>query len=94
MGTDTFTFHAGDRGLMSFPKIVFGCGLDNYVGFEGRESGIVGLGVGPSSLHAQLGYDKFSYCLVPAAGKFETSTMHFGSDAVVSGWWRGACSTT
>ena len=59
---------------MSFPKIVFGCGLDNYVGFDGCESGIVGL----SSLHSQLAYDKFSYCLVPATGKFETSTMRFG----------------
>ncbi|KAL1562012.1 aspartic proteinase CDR1-like [Salvia divinorum] len=86
VGSDTFTFHSGPRELQGFPKIVFGCGHDNYDKFEGRGSGIVGLGAGPGSLLSQLGYDKFSHCLVPTQGKFETSTMHFGSDAVVSGW--------
>ncbi|XP_047940761.1 aspartic proteinase CDR1-like [Salvia hispanica] len=83
VGTDTFTFHTGERGLVSFPKIVFGCGHDNYrIG-----SGVAGLGAAPGSLLTQLGYDKFSYCLFPArGGKYETSTLHFGSNAEVSGW--------
>ncbi|XP_042058709.1 aspartic proteinase CDR1-like [Salvia splendens] len=46
-------------------------------------NGVVGIGVGRASLLSQLGYDKVSYCLNP--DESASSTLHFGSDAVVSG---------
>jgi hypothetical protein len=59
---ETFTFSS-----QSFPKIAFGCALDNEgAGFE-KVGGLVGFGGGPLSLVSQLGPslgNKFSYCLV------------------------------
>ncbi|CAI0432858.1 unnamed protein product [Linum tenue] len=67
---------------------VIGCGHDNAGTFSPKGSGIVGLGGGPASLVSQLGSSiggKFSYCMVPYAAAKPTSTMNFGTNAVVSG---------
>ncbi|KAL1562011.1 aspartic proteinase CDR1-like [Salvia divinorum] len=87
VATETFSFRSTAGGLLRFPNVVFGCGHDNYDKFPSEGSGIVGIGVGQGTLLPQLGYDKFSYCLISIWGsKYDASTMHFGGDAVVSGW--------
>ncbi|XP_042064271.1 aspartic proteinase CDR1-like [Salvia splendens] len=87
VGSETFTFRSTAGGLLRFPNILFGCGTNNYDKFPNDGSGIVGIGVGPGTLLPQMGYDKFSYCLISLDGsKYDASTLHFGSDAVVSGW--------
>ncbi|XP_042058712.1 aspartic proteinase CDR1-like [Salvia splendens] len=87
VGSETFTFRSTSGGLIRFPNVVFGCGTDNYDKFPNDGSGIVGIGVGPGTLLPQLGYGKFSYCLISLEGsKYDASTLHFGSDAAVSGW--------
>ncbi|CAI0432910.1 unnamed protein product [Linum tenue] len=73
---------------VALPKTVIGCGHDNAGTFSPKGSGIVGLGGGPASLVSQLGSSiggKFSYCMVPYAAAKPTSTMNFGTNAVVSG---------
>ncbi|CAN0887341.1 Aspartic proteinase CDR1 [Linum grandiflorum] len=71
-----------------FPKTIIGCGHDNAGTFDPKGSGIVGLGGGSASLVSQLGSSiagKFSYCLVPYTSTNPTSTMNFGTKAIVSG---------
>ncbi|CAN1794008.1 Aspartic proteinase CDR1 [Linum perenne] len=73
---------------VSFPKTIIGCGHDNAGTFDSKGSGIVGLGGGSASLVSQLGSTiagKFSYCLVPYTSTNPTSTMNFGTNAIVSG---------
>ncbi|XP_047949441.1 aspartic proteinase CDR1-like [Salvia hispanica] len=90
VATETFSFDTAAGGRTSFPNIVFGCAHDVFNnGNEGNGNGVVGIGVGRASLLSQLGYDKVAYCLNPDESK--SSTLHFGSDAVVSGL--GAVST-
>ncbi|CAN1793996.1 Aspartic proteinase CDR1 [Linum perenne] len=70
------------------PKTLIGCGHDNAGTFDSKGSGIVGLGGGSASLVSQLGSSiagKFSYCLVPYTSTKPTSTMNFGTNAIVSG---------
>ncbi|KAL1562077.1 aspartic proteinase CDR1-like [Salvia divinorum] len=93
VATDTFAFESTEGGFQFFPNIVFGCARDVFEDNSGGDNGngIVGIGVGRASLLSQLGYDKVSYCLTPDESALKSSTLHFGSDAVVSGW--GAVST-
>ncbi|CAN1157131.1 Aspartic proteinase CDR1 [Linum perenne] len=72
----------------ALPKTIIGCGHDNAGTFDSKGSGIVGLGGGSASLISQLGSSiagKFSYCLVPYTSTKPTSTMNFGTNAIVSG---------
>ncbi|XP_058759752.1 aspartic proteinase CDR1-like [Vicia villosa] len=90
---ETLTLESTSGSIVSFPKIVIGCGHTNTQGFEynGKSSGIVGLGKGPTSIIKQLGSltdDKFSYCLI--VNEFYnisnlSSKLNFGDAAVVSG---------
>ncbi|KAL6575562.1 hypothetical protein OROHE_000939 [Orobanche hederae] len=85
--TLTLTSATGTK-VVSLPNITFGCGFRNGGIFDGGESGIVGLGGGHASLVRQLGSiarGKFSYCLVSSSGESNTSKLHFGGNAVVSG---------
>ncbi|WCJ27701.1 Eukaryotic aspartyl protease family protein [Euphorbia peplus] len=89
LAVDTLTLGSTNGRPVAIPKSVFGCGHQNQGTFGSATSGIVGLGGGPVSLISQLGSTiagKFSYCLVPltSEGK-KTSTLNFGSNAVVSG---------
>uniref|UniRef100_A0A803M3T4 Peptidase A1 domain-containing protein n=1 Tax=Chenopodium quinoa TaxID=63459 RepID=A0A803M3T4_CHEQI len=96
VAAETFTFKSRNRGnTSSFPRISFGCGIDNSGTFSEEGSGLIGLGGGPLSLVSQLGSSiggKFSYCLIPFAveGNF-TSKINFGTKGEVSG--RGVVST-
>ncbi|KAH6827017.1 hypothetical protein C2S53_016160 [Perilla frutescens var. hirtella] len=95
LATESFTFAStGRRRTVTIPDVVFGCGFKNGGLFSGIESGIVGLGGGKNSLVTQLGPlagGKFSYCLVPFLDNFNSSKLHFGAEAEVSGG--GAVST-
>ncbi|KAH6827016.1 Eukaryotic aspartyl protease family protein [Perilla frutescens var. hirtella] len=88
MATDTFTLASNGRKTVSVPKITFGCGFKNGGIFSGIESGIVGLGRGEASLVRQLGrlgQGRFSYCLVSLSDHSNSSKLHFGANARVSG---------
>ncbi|KAF7021607.1 hypothetical protein CFC21_034524 [Triticum aestivum] len=64
LGTETLTFGSGP-GQVPAPfagAVAFGCGRDNG-GDWYNSTGLVGLGRGSLSLVAQLGFEKFSYCL-------------------------------
>nr|XP_004511019.2 aspartic proteinase CDR1 [Cicer arietinum] len=95
LSLETLTLDSTTGQSVSFPKTVIGCGTQNTVSFDGRSSGIVGLGGGSVSLTTQLGSKiggKFSYCLVPLLGDSSaTSKLNFGDAAAVSG--NGAVST-
>ncbi|XP_059654299.1 aspartic proteinase CDR1-like [Cornus florida] len=85
IANDTVTLGSTTRWPLSLPKIVFGCGLDNYGIFSKYGSGIVGLGGGPLSLISQLGSSiggKFSYHFVPPTSQ-HSGKLNFGE--VVSG---------
>ncbi|KEH17165.1 putative nepenthesin [Medicago truncatula] len=92
LSTDSIGFGSmngeGEKDV-TFPKSVFGCGLQNDLGSETshKTTGIVGLGLGPLSLVSQLGDSigrKFSYCLVPF-GSNSTSKLKFGDQAIIKG---------
>ncbi|KZV31602.1 hypothetical protein F511_03456 [Dorcoceras hygrometricum] len=89
LARDTLTLGSGNGKTMSFPNITFGCGFKNSGYFAPVQSGIVALGAGKYSFVGQLNpsiQGKFSYCLVPLSSETgNTSKMHFGSAAVVSG---------
>ncbi|KAE9620897.1 putative nepenthesin [Lupinus albus] len=89
LSVDTLTLSSTSGSTVLFPKTIIGCGNNNTLVFEGKGSGIVGLGNGPVSLITQLGSSvqgKFSYCLGPTfTGTKTSSKLKFGDDAVVSG---------
>uniref|UniRef100_J3LYB9 Peptidase A1 domain-containing protein n=2 Tax=Oryza brachyantha TaxID=4533 RepID=J3LYB9_ORYBR len=58
LATETFTLAKS-----KLPGVVFGCGDTNEGDGFSQGAGLVGLGRGPLSLVAQLGLEKFSYCL-------------------------------
>ncbi|PIN05886.1 Aspartyl protease [Handroanthus impetiginosus] len=94
LARDTITFASSHRKSVSLPNITFGCGFRNGGLFSGSESGIIGLGGGQASLVRQLGrlaQGKFSYCLVALSDNANSSKLHFGSKAKLSG--RGVVST-
>ncbi|KAH1217518.1 Aspartic proteinase CDR1 [Glycine max] len=93
LSVETLTLGSTNGSPVQFPGTVIGCGRDNAIGFEEKNSGIVGLGRGPVSLITQLSPSKggkFSYCLVPGLST-ASSKLNFGDAAVVSG--RGTVST-
>ncbi|KAE9592733.1 hypothetical protein Lal_00029347 [Lupinus albus] len=68
LSSDTFTLSSTTGSPLRLRNTVIGCGHRNTLVFQGDGSGIVGLGIGPSSLITQLGTSiegKFSYCLLP-----------------------------
>ncbi|RDX68097.1 Aspartic proteinase CDR1, partial [Mucuna pruriens] len=89
LSVETLTLGSTNGSFVQFPKIVIGCGHDNNVSFEGKSSGIVGLGRGPISIISQLSSSiggKFSYCLTPMDSQSNSSSkLNFGDAAVVSG---------
>nr|KYP40849.1 Aspartic proteinase nepenthesin-1 [Cajanus cajan] len=95
LSVETLSLGSTNGHLIQFPRTVIGCGYDNTVSFEGKTSGIVGLGLGPVSLVSQLKSSirgKFSYCLTPMYSQSNSSSkLHFGDAAVVSG--KGTIST-
>ncbi|RDY01103.1 Aspartic proteinase CDR1, partial [Mucuna pruriens] len=86
---DTLTLPSTTDSSIAFPKIFFGCGVNNGGIFDPKASGIVGVGGGAVSLISQIGPSidfKFSYCLVPLFSESEsTSKLNFGENAVVAG---------
>ncbi|XP_058784363.1 aspartic proteinase CDR1-like [Vicia villosa] len=88
---DTLTLDFTSGSVVSFSKIIIGCGHTNTMTFEGQSSGIISLGPGNMSMVNQLGSlidGKFSYCLVvnDYYRKFSLSSkLNFGHVAVVSG---------
>ncbi|KHN37650.1 Putative aspartic protease [Glycine soja] len=87
LSVETLTLGSTSGSPVQFPGTVIGCGRDNAIGFEEKNSGIVGLGRGPVSLITQLSPStggKFSYCLVPGLST-ASSKLNFGDAAVVSG---------
>lgn len=89
LSSDTITMKTTSGAPASLPNMVFGCGYDNSADTGVDASGVIGLGVGPSSLITQMNSvtgGKFSYCLVPNAhSNPKPSKMHFGSRAAVTG---------
>ncbi|KAK7314199.1 hypothetical protein VNO77_39412 [Canavalia gladiata] len=89
LSVDTLTLSSTDGSPVKFPNTVVGCGTDNTVSFQGKSSGIVGLGGGPVSLISQMRSSiagKFSYCLAPMFTESNSpSKLNFGEAAAVSG---------
>ncbi|KAK7317346.1 hypothetical protein RJT34_01488 [Clitoria ternatea] len=89
LSVETLTLGSTNGSRIQFPRTVIGCGRSNIVSFEGRSSGIVGLGGGPISLISRLNSsigDKFSYCLTPMFSRSSSSSkLNFGHAAIVSG---------
>ncbi|KAL3832871.1 hypothetical protein ACJIZ3_007607 [Penstemon smallii] len=71
---------------ISLPNnIAFGCGYDNVGVYNYDASGVIGLGGTSTSLINQMSSltgGKFSHCIAP---KTQSSKMHFGAKAIVSG---------
>jgi len=87
LSLETLTLDSTSGSSISFPKTLIGFGHNNTLLFEGKSSGVVGLGNGPASLINQLGPSiggKFSYCLGPETSN-STSKLNFGEAAIVSG---------
>jgi len=88
LSLETLTLGSSNGSPVKIPGIAIGCGYKNR-DLERGHSGIVGLGRGTASLINQLGPSiggKFSYCLVPAYSKPNSSgKLNFGNAAVVSG---------
>jgi len=88
LSTETFSFvDGGGKGQVRVPRVNFGCSTESAGTF--RSDGLVGLGAGPVSLVSQLGAAthigrRFSYCLIPSYDANSSSTLNFGSRAVVS----------
>ena len=89
LSEETLSLSSTNGNAIKFPGTLIGCGRYNTIGSLRANSGIVGLARGPGSLINQLGPSiggKFSYCLVPALSKSNsTSKLNFGDAAVVSG---------
>ncbi|KAG0536244.1 hypothetical protein BDA96_03G047900 [Sorghum bicolor] len=88
LSTETFSFvDGGGKGQVRVPRVNFGCSTASAGTF--RSDGLVGLGAGAFSLVSQLGATthidrKLSYCLIPSYDANSSSTLNFGSRAVVS----------
>ncbi|RHN58425.1 putative nepenthesin [Medicago truncatula] len=68
--TLTLDFTSGSS--ISFPKTVIGFGHNNTLSFEGKSSGLVGLGNGPVSLINQLGSSIGEAAIVSGHGVVST----------------------
>ncbi|KAK7343141.1 hypothetical protein VNO80_26104 [Phaseolus coccineus] len=92
LSVETLTLDSTNGSSIQYPRTVIGCGRKNSGSFEGKGSGVVGLGRGPVSFISQLGSSiggKFSYCFAPMSNT--SSKLNFGDAAVVSG--KGTVST-
>ncbi|CAJ1978115.1 unnamed protein product [Sphenostylis stenocarpa] len=89
LSEETLTLASTNGFPVKLPGTTIGCGRYNGMVFKGANSGIVGLARGPVSLVTQLGPSvgwKFSYCLVQAISKSNsTSKLNFGDAAMVYG---------
>ncbi|OVA18396.1 Peptidase A1 [Macleaya cordata] len=91
LALETFTFKSTTGGMISFPRIKFGCSHINNALEHNVQSGLAGLGGGPSSMISQmdsmLDAKQFSYCLVPLDeySSVSTSKLNFGKHADVTG---------
>ncbi|CAH9077637.1 unnamed protein product [Cuscuta europaea] len=80
VATDVVSFGDG----ATFKNVVFGCGHENSGDFSEDTSGIVGLGLGPSSIVQQLAQSiggKFAYCFSSDPNGW--SHISFGPEAAV-----------
>ncbi|CAL5199743.1 unnamed protein product [Lathyrus oleraceus] len=89
LSVETLTLNFTSGSIVSFPKIVIGCGYTNTLSWEynGQSSGVVGFGKGPTSFIKQLDSlidGKFSYCLNDNELNL-SSKLNFGDAAIVSG---------
>ncbi|CAA7055774.1 unnamed protein product [Microthlaspi erraticum] len=83
LATETVTIQSTSGQPFVMPETLIGCGHNN-TGLDSKSSGIVGLGLGASSLISQMGERSlglFSYCFTGQG----TSKINFGGNAVVSG---------
>ncbi|XP_058759756.1 aspartic proteinase CDR1-like [Vicia villosa] len=82
LSVETLTLDSISGSVISFSKIVIGCAHTNTQGFEynGKSSGIVGLGKGPMSIIKQLGSLTDYYRTSNLSSK-----LNFGDAAIVSG---------
>lgn len=88
VATETFSFDSSSGRLISFPRILFGCGHENGETHEDTRTGVIGFGGTTVSLASQLYRPiggRFSYCLVPSTETGNSSRLNFGNEAVVSG---------
>ncbi|KAK9208456.1 hypothetical protein WN944_000812 [Citrus x changshan-huyou] len=79
LATETLTFNSTSGLPVEMPNVIFGCGHKNLASptSDSKQTGIIGLGPGNSSLISQMGTSiagKFSYCL-PDQG---SSKINFG----------------
>ncbi|RAL41510.1 hypothetical protein DM860_010304 [Cuscuta australis] len=72
-------------GGASFPRFVFGCGVNNSGIYSHLITGIFGLGNGPSSFIKQANIERFSYCLPWYYEPNVSTRIAFGPDAVITG---------
>jgi hypothetical protein len=90
LSMETLTLDFTSDISVSFPNILIGCRHNNNLPYINTDhgSGIIGFGLGPTSLINQLGSligGKFSYCLNSAFDPNLSSKLNFGDAAIVSG---------
>ncbi|KAH7436144.1 hypothetical protein KP509_05G004600 [Ceratopteris richardii] len=92
LGTETLTLLSPEASTSAFPRLVFGCGLNNH-GEYGGAAGLVGMGQSslslPSQLSSVLGGKKFSNCLLshatlPSSSSASPSSLVIGEAAAES----------
>ncbi|XP_050878862.1 aspartic proteinase CDR1-like [Lathyrus oleraceus] len=84
---ETITLESTSGSIVSFPKIMIGCGHTN-TWRTAKNSGVIGLGIGPMSFIKQLGSStkgRFSYCLIGDRNVNLSSKISFGDAAIVFG---------
>ncbi|XP_058783812.1 aspartic proteinase CDR1-like [Vicia villosa] len=91
LGVETITLDSVTNSFVSYPNIVIGCGHNNgQPMYNGPSSGVIGFGIGDTSLIKQLGPSiggKFSYCLIDQynSKSIRSSKLNIGDDAIVTG---------
>ncbi|XP_058777083.1 aspartic proteinase CDR1-like [Vicia villosa] len=92
LSMETLTLSSTSASIVSFSKIMIGCGHANTLSYEykGPSSGVIGFGKGHMSIVKQLGSsieEKFSYFLIDKYSSKSniTSKLNFGDAAIVTG---------
>ncbi|XP_058777068.1 aspartic proteinase CDR1-like [Vicia villosa] len=92
VSVETLTLNSTAGSIVSFPKIMIGCGRNNNQSEnKGLSYGIIGFGKGPTSFIKQLDSvidGKFSHCLIDNVyyqNSNLSSKLNFGDAAIVSG---------
>ncbi|KAF1879393.1 hypothetical protein Lal_00005859 [Lupinus albus] len=83
---ETISLRTSGSGQVKFSNLLIGCGYENKGPFSPDFSGVIGMGLGSTSLISQIRVsvdDKFSYCL--SLTQTSTSKLNFGANAIVSG---------